>query len=263
MAFLRDQERALRELVELWSAERFVVIGAAALGQHLDMRWRGTADLDLTVSAEPEEAQANLAGLISWTRDPRLDHRWISASGVSIDVVPASDRLIELGQVEGPSGDQVLDLRGIRTAFRTSLRVLLTDGTEVQVASLPALFVLKCVAWLDRPAQRERDLGDLAHVLDEFVGPDDDRRWIPAVVDRNLDYEDVPAFLLGVTLREMGEPDDLEAVAEFLRRMGADNALDAAHQARMVRLGPRTWSGSPAVLDGRLAALAAGLGAGD
>ncbi len=44
-----QQVEALKTLLQIWPEERIVLIGAAALGCFLDMRWRQTYDLDLSV----------------------------------------------------------------------------------------------------------------------------------------------------------------------------------------------------------------------
>lgn len=78
MALIRfsvGQVEALRHLSQFWAAEQFILIGASALGCFLDMRWRGTADLDLTLAISLEEYldQALVPG---WRRDQGMEQRW-------------------------------------------------------------------------------------------------------------------------------------------------------------------------------------------
>ncbi|MCA9619915.1 MAG: hypothetical protein KC731_12910 [Myxococcales bacterium] len=47
--------------------------------------------------------------------------------------------------------------------------------TTMLVPTAPVIAFLKMRAWLDRPAVRTKDLGDLAHLLAGHVGDDDDR----------------------------------------------------------------------------------------
>ena len=58
----------LRALAEVWGTNRFIVIGAAAVGYHIGMGWRGTLDLDLSVTAEIDKYTADLERL-GWHRD--------------------------------------------------------------------------------------------------------------------------------------------------------------------------------------------------
>ena len=49
------------------------------------------------------------------------------------------------------------------------LEDLPASTAKLRVASAPAIAVLKMTAWLDRPADRERDFADLAHLFDEYL----------------------------------------------------------------------------------------------
>ncbi len=42
-----EQAVVLEDLRRIWSEEQFVVVGATAIGCHLEFRWRQTHDLDL------------------------------------------------------------------------------------------------------------------------------------------------------------------------------------------------------------------------
>ena len=68
--FTPEQIAALATLKRAWPARRLVLIGAAALGFHIDMRWRRTNDLDLTLVAEPDEVAADLRAM-KWSQDDR------------------------------------------------------------------------------------------------------------------------------------------------------------------------------------------------
>jgi hypothetical protein len=85
MPFSPRQIDALRQLTHLWMPERFVLIGAAALGCFLDMRWRGTADLDLALAISLEEFLDERL-VPGWRRDRRMEHRWYAPGGEMIDL---------------------------------------------------------------------------------------------------------------------------------------------------------------------------------
>ena len=58
----------LRALRAIWDSERFIVIGAAAVACHLELRWRGTIDLDLSVAAGFDAYARDLERL-GWRRE--------------------------------------------------------------------------------------------------------------------------------------------------------------------------------------------------
>jgi hypothetical protein len=55
---------------------------------------------------------------------------------------------------------------------------------QIHGAPPPVIALLKMVPWLDRPADRERGLEDLSHLLDEFVEPHADAFYDPEVSRR-------------------------------------------------------------------------------
>ena len=130
------------------------------------------------------------------------------------------------------------------------------------VPSLAAIAVLKIVAYLDRPHERERDLADLAHILDAYVSGDDERLFgdeVPA--DLELLYR--PAFLLGADLASLVNAQEHAVVTRFVslgRGAGADTT-----RSRLLRLGPTRWrlagraEEAEEELDAMLTALEAGL----
>ena len=48
--FSTEQKSTLRALSQLWQDTPFCLVGATALGCHLDRQWRRTEDLDICVS---------------------------------------------------------------------------------------------------------------------------------------------------------------------------------------------------------------------
>ena len=66
MGFTPEQASALRGLRTIWSEEKLVVIGATAIGCHLEFRWRKTQDLDLILAADIEECRKSLERLPGW-----------------------------------------------------------------------------------------------------------------------------------------------------------------------------------------------------
>ena len=52
------------------------------------------------------------------------------------------------------------------------------------------------VSYLDRPHDRERDLNDIANLMEGYIADDDERRW-SGEVNGDVDYDSVSAFLLG------------------------------------------------------------------
>jgi len=145
-----------------------------------------------------------------------------------------------------------MSLVGMDLAFKHAVEH--PPGTLV--APPPIVSILKMVAFGDRPAQRERDLVDLAHLLDAYVNELDDRRWDDAPV--GMEFELTPAYLLGHDIAQVLVLDQhREAVHRFLGSVEAPSSL--AHQS-MLSSGPTRWKTEENALERRIQAFNLGIG---
>jgi len=242
LAMTPEQATALAELRRLRPELRMVLVGAAALQHHVELR-RATRDVDLAVVAEQASLAAMLEG-VGWAhgrRDP--PHRWrkrpgpeSTASGeVIADFLPATDEILRVGSFRATPEDEPMSMVGFDLALAHSVAVALgTSDQQIEVATLPVLVLLKIVAWLDSPARRARDLGDVAVALERGLPVDDPRRWDDAgpLVRPGLDFEDQGAFHVGHELRALAGPVHREHVARFLARVGDRDDVPFAQMLR-------------------------------
>jgi len=155
--FAQAQTETLLALRKGLPDVRTVLVGAAALACQMDMRWRKTNDLDLTVVAE-EADLANKLRALGWERHERYEQRWTSLQGVVVDALPASPASLAEGKLVFTRSGHVMSLVGFDLALAHCAVVPLDGATDLEVATVPVIAVLKMTAWLDRPAERERDL---------------------------------------------------------------------------------------------------------
>lgn len=240
--FTPAQAAVLRDLRTIWAEDELVVIGATAIGCHLDFRWRRTQDLDLTIATAIEAARKGLESLPGWTPHPRILHEWTGPSEVKVDVVPANAAALELGRIEWPDGS-AMSAVGLRAAFADAIRFDVGADVYVRVASLAALTILKMAASVDRP-DRDRDLGDIAYLLEEAIGADDEERWSDPVLEADLDFEVAGPYLLARRVGALADARELSVVDGFLKRLLDPNDRTASF-SRMMRLGPPSWRDEP------------------
>lgn len=112
-------------------------------------------------------------------------------------------------------------------------------------------------AWLDRPAERERDLQDISHVLELYLPQLDERRWTQ-LADLGLQFDEQSAYALGYDLGERLQPYHLQTIESFLGYFGADSP----HLGTMRRLAPTSARLQPEALERRLSTFRRGLYAG-
>ena len=252
MSFSPAERCALRELTELWVDRKIALVGASALGCHIDMSWRKTSDLDLGVAVELDEYPAGLEVREGWTQDGKYEHRWISPAGVKLDILPAGPRLLEAGVLLWSSGHE-MSLCGLDLALQHTRPAAIDNDFSIQVARAEVIALLKMTAYLDRPAERERDLADLAHLIDAYVSDDDLRRWDEAA---GRDFESAPAYLLGVDIAAIALASHRAVLGRFLDRLGDQGNPE---HFRMIELGPARWRSEQDPLARRIEAVRAGL----
>lgn len=133
--FTPDQTAALLALRCAWPERRIVLIGASALACQIEMRWRRTNDIDLTIVAEQKELATDLARL-GWQRDRRLEQRWISPQGVVVDALPASRADIADGKLVFAESEHVMNLAGFDLALAHRTYVALDAEHSIDVATV-------------------------------------------------------------------------------------------------------------------------------
>jgi len=245
-----EQEEALRQLLELWRDTPFVLIGAGALGLQVDLA-RQTNDLDFALSVALEEYPAGLQGLVGWQRRREGEHAWQSPEGAKVDIVPAGPSLLEAGSLIWPQSGHHMSLIGLRLAFEHYISIAIDDAHSIRVAVVPVVFVLKMVSFLDRPTARERDLNDIATILENYLGPTHDRRW-----ELPVNFENASAFAVGFDVGLLINRQEREAVMKFIARAKDEN--DRTH-ALLIRNGPWSWRARPEMLFDRLKAFEEGI----
>lgn len=240
MPFSARQIEVFHQLTHLWTPERFVLIGASALGCFLDMRWRGTADLDFTLAASLEEyLDETLAS--GWRPDRWIKQRWYSPGGEIVDIMPAGPELLRKGEVQWPRTGHRMSLLGLRLAFERGVPVSVAPDLAIKIAPVPVLTVLKIVAYEDRPTERECDLADLAYIFTEYE-PED--RFTDDVIDLGMSYEEIGPFLLARKISEMVNEAERAHVERFLREASDEDDPSGVH-TKLLALGPPSWRRDP------------------
>ncbi|CAB3753893.1 nucleotidyl transferase AbiEii/AbiGii toxin family protein [Paraburkholderia solisilvae] len=136
---------------------------------------RGTQDIDIGVSIGSwRDDRALRHALIATGRfmqsereAQRLDYCAPAAQPTWLDIVPFGGLELEGERAIAwpPDGAFRLNVKGFEEALGAALPVELEPDLVVLVASLPALAMLKIVAWLDRHKDHNRDAVDLRFLM--------------------------------------------------------------------------------------------------
>jgi predicted nucleotidyltransferase len=202
-----------------------VVVGAAALGRFYEMRWRETGDVDFAIALATTEVESTLTEL-GFRRDARNSLRWHPPIGVPLDVLPITPDALAARKLVLDSGDREMNVTGFELAFANGVDFAVSEST-VKVAIPPVVVLLKMIAWLDRPYEREKDLLDIARVLDAYLEDDDERHWSNSVLASGVDFADHGAFVIGRELASLANKEHLELLDAFCASICSDRWVTA------------------------------------
>jgi predicted nucleotidyltransferase len=181
---------------------------------------RATRDMDFAIAVE-DWAQFNRIRELLVTRyhfqdDDGRRHRLLFNHP---DVgVPFPVDLLPFGGVEEgqhikfpPEMAEVMNVAGYREVHEAAIEVIVAEGVQVRVASLPGLMLLKAFAWLDRRDRGNKDAIDMRSLLLAYESAENlDRLYEPAQMDlleaHDFDPKCAAAALLGRNVRELAEP---------------------------------------------------------
>ena len=175
----------------------FYVIGALARDLHLQHLSdidvpRATRDVDVAIAVGGWESYAALRERLITEQgftdeDPKQKVR--SPDGVELDLVPFGEIADASGQIHFPPDDRPeMTVLGLEEARRTAVSFTF-DGLSIEVVSLPALGLLKLIAWDERPHERAHDAQDLCFILREYFDVS-----IETIVQKHADLFDEEDF---------------------------------------------------------------------
>lgn len=205
--------------------------------------YRATEDIDFGVAVgnwqEYEQLKSSLCETKEFKIDKRYEQRilWESHEHkMKIDLVPYGNLEAPDGKIAfPPNGDFVMSTVGFREAYENSILLEITDNLTVRVASLPALAMLKFVAYGDRPQERRRDVLDLWFIANNYMDAgNDDRIYDEKASDADLllegdfNYRTCGARLLGRDIAHLLNERTKDIISGILSEEAAGGGLQRA-----------------------------------
>ena len=211
-----------------------IVIGAFARDLHLHYGagvpiQRATQDIDFAFAVRSWDQfhalrqrllESGSFGSIEG-RQHRLRHR----NKLTVDLVPFGR--IETGDRRiawPPTGNVVMDVFGFQESVASAETVLLPADVEISMVALPALALLKLVAWEDRHRQAPgKDAADLSLIMRNYlaVSANAQRLWSEFVEwteSADFDYERGGARMLGHDMRRLVDAEGLKKIGDIVQR---------------------------------------------
>jgi predicted nucleotidyltransferase len=190
---------------------RYAMVGALVIEARLfrpsgDTAPRATLDADFAVTVqgwkEFEQLKAKLVD--RGFQRSRVEHR-LTSGAATVDLIPVGDEIAPTGKLVWPESRFEMNTLGFAQALAGASPVELDDGFVVPAVQIPALFLLKVLAFQDRYGRSEKGISDGRDLITclrayEDVDVSERRHFVPAPL-ADLDVQHKGAALLGMDVK--------------------------------------------------------------
>ncbi|WP_020566767.1 hypothetical protein [Neolewinella persica] len=164
---------------------------------------RGTKDVDFGVYVSNEKIYSRMRGLLiekhGYEAASNNAFCLISPYGIPLDLLPFGE-IERDGRVliEG-KGIVSISLDGFRETYKSALVETEIEGDTVKVCSIPAVVLLKLIAYDDRPENRSKDPMDISSIFSHYPSIETDLIWdeYNFLYDQELKHEEIGVMVLG------------------------------------------------------------------
>ncbi len=252
-AFSGRHLRAMRSVQARWPDAQLVVVGGLAVAHHTKMPWRNTQDIDLAIGIDVGEFPGPLDALAEWAPDPDgRENCRLFESSLPVDFLPVGPDVESRTHITWPRSGHTMTVIGFDPAFKYQSLLDIGDGVQVAVADLPVVLILKMIAFLDRPTQRQRDIQDILAVLRWHEASAGDRLFAQDIVELDRPIDEAAAYLIGTDVAAIANLRCLPKIREFRDTLGAGQLDLAAVMCGMSGdVAKRLWQAMEAGLDAR------------
>lgn len=160
----------------------YYLIGAFAQAvwySAIDKQFRQTKDIDFAVligsQQEYGQLRKHLIEIDGFTPAIGNDFGLRNTDGVQIDILPFGAIEAEGNVVISIEGNTEMSMAGFSEVYESGVEVeKFSDENSFKVATLPAIVMLKLIAYDDRPEHRLKDAVDISNILIHFFDLQED-----------------------------------------------------------------------------------------
>lgn len=211
---------------------RYFVVGATArdmilsYGHGIKSR-RATVDIDLGVGvADWAEFHALKNGLMATGQfTPTPSAYRLIYKNLPIDIIPFGPLEHPDKEISWPPDHNIkMNVMGCEDACRSVQMVRLRSdpALDIPFATPAGLVIMKVIAWNDRSLHSNKDAGDLAFLMRNYLDAGNQNRLTTELPDLlagdDFDYERAGARLLGRDMAKILSPDTQQVILEILDR---------------------------------------------
>lgn len=212
---------------------RYFVVGATARdvilsqGHGIAIK-RATVDIDLGVEVVDWEEFHALKDALAATGQfapTQSAHRLLYKRELPIDIVPFGQLEHANKEISWPPDHSIrMNVSGFEDAYRTAQTVRLKSdpALDIPFATPAGLTILKIIAWNDRSPESNKDAGDLAYLMRNYLDAGNLERLAEEhpdlLANDDFDYERAGVNLLGRDMATVMSPETRMMVLEILDR---------------------------------------------
>lgn len=209
----------------------FFVIGATArdiiMEMHNETSGRLTYDLDIAITVNDWEqwkkVEDDIINLENFNKDPNQKQRFLYRGNFPLDIVPFGDIMKSNYKIFWPPNEELaMSVLGFSAADESALKVKIDNETEIKIASLTGIFILKIIAWKDRNQTNNKDADDIGFILGNYLSIHEERA-ATNYYDQVYGIEPfknttAAAVLLGIDIKELlkNHPETIVSILEIL-----------------------------------------------
>ncbi len=153
---------------------KFFVIGATArdmiMDAHGERSSRTTRDLDIAIAINDwkkyTDIEEGLLKIKEFKKDNSQKQRFTYQDFFKLDIVPFGDIMKMDDKIFWPPDEQTaMSVLGFDDVSKATVEITIDEHLILNVASLPGIFLLKIVAWMERHLTKKDDADDIGFIL--------------------------------------------------------------------------------------------------
>jgi len=183
MNLLQIKEKGLKDIISVLEPvfqrvgiNFYYLIGAAAKDiwyNKQGIKSRKTNDIDFAILVADIEQFQQVKTILeteyNFNRVERNEFTLISKSGLTLDLLPFGNQIeINDGVLVNGIGLHSIKVNGFQEIAQSAVQEIQQEQGVFRIATLPAIILLKLIAYDDRPEQRTKDAQDIAHIINVY-----------------------------------------------------------------------------------------------
>ena len=221
----------------------FYIIGAIAREvwfQALNIKTLSTRDVDIAVYIAEKEKfnklKIELQEKEKFTSSTTNEFVMFSPTGIQVDLLPFGDIEIEGKVMITSSGSTKIALNGFREIYdKAAVPVEFENGHNFKVCTLVGIIILKLISYDDRPEIRQKDIKDIALILDNYFDLESDFIYDnhSDLFEANINLTNIAARVIGRQIIQISTPskDLVKRIEQILQ-----TEINKHHKSKMAEL---------------------------